>query len=115
MYWVTVDIEILHTILGKGGNLATLTNNAANTTTTDHEGYKTMGKLMQQWSTETGDTLLYFINNADKQRLPYRERIPFTDIMGSTPHHPLLYYSAKAALRSAVWDSEVSCFITMYF
>ena len=52
--------------------------------------------------------MLYFINNVEKQRLPYVERIPLTDIMGAVPNHPPIYYSAKSALRIAIWDNEVS-------
>eukprot|EP00571_Detonula_confervacea_P001347 CAMPEP_0172322562 /NCGR_PEP_ID=MMETSP1058-20130122/46224_1 /TAXON_ID=83371 /ORGANISM="Detonula confervacea, Strain CCMP 353" /LENGTH=550 /DNA_ID=CAMNT_0013038333 /DNA_START=107 /DNA_END=1759 /DNA_ORIENTATION=+ len=101
---ITIDIDTLHTILAERGTTKT---NAANATT-DDGGYKTMRKLMHQWSTEKSDALLYFINNADKQRLPYVERIPFTDIMGAAPHHPLVYYSAKTALKNAILDTEKS-------
>lgn len=67
-----------------------------------------MRRLLRHWSSETSDALLYFVNNPDRQRLPYNERVPVTDIVGAAPRHPLVYYAAKAALRNAIWDSEKS-------
>lgn len=100
---ITLDIDTLHAILLEGGAAT-----PSSTNTTDHGGYNTLKKLIHQWNTEKSDALLYFINNVDKQRLPYVERIPLTDIMGAAPYHPFIYYSAKDALRIAVWDSEKS-------
>jgi len=101
---ITMDVNALHTILGNEGGLS----NAANNSTNDHGGYHTMRKLMQQWHAEESDGLLYFINNVERQRMPFKERIPLTDIMGMAPHHPLIYYSAQVAFRIAIWDNEKS-------
>jgi len=106
---ITMDITTLHTIIDGGGKTEPSYDLAipANNTTSDG-GYNALRKLTHQWSSESSDAILYFINNVDKQRLPYMERIPFTDMMASVPFHPLIYYSAKAALRIAIWDAEVS-------
>ena len=106
---ITMDITTLHTIIDAGGKTEPSYDLAipANNTTSDG-GYNALRKLTHQWSSESRDAILYFINNVDKQRLPYMERIPFTDMMASVPFHPLIYYSAKAALRIAIWDAEVS-------
>ena len=115
----TMDIDALNAILAEDENTQPsydlVIPKATNTTTTSNNtdsstsgGYKILQKLTQQWTSTKSDALLYFINNVDKQRLPYVERIPLTDIMGSVPNHPLIYYSAKAAFRIAIWDNEVS-------
>mmetsp|Transcript_7150 Transcript_7150/g.15542 ORF Transcript_7150/g.15542 Transcript_7150/m.15542 type:complete len:551 (-) Transcript_7150:1432-3084(-) len=105
---ITMDVNALHTILEKEGGSSSSSNHAANNSTNDHGGYRTMRKLMQQWHAEESDGLLYFINNVKKQRMPFTERIPLTDIMAMAPHHPLVYYSAKVAFRIATWDDEKS-------
>jgi len=102
---ITMDIDTVHTILLDGSEATSL---SSSNKTSHHRGYNTMRKLMHQWHSEKSDALLYFINNDDKQRLPYSQRIPLTDIMGMAPYHPLIYYSAKIALRIATWDAEKS-------
>mmetsp|Transcript_13919 Transcript_13919/g.30218 ORF Transcript_13919/g.30218 Transcript_13919/m.30218 type:complete len:535 (-) Transcript_13919:861-2465(-) len=105
---ITLDIDALHAILREGGSSSTKTSSTNSANASNHGGYATLRTLMHQWNAEKNDALLYFINNVDKQRLPYKDRIPSTDIMGMAPHHPLVYYCAKVALRIAVWDSEKS-------
>ena len=109
---IATDIETIHAILmsSKEEGTTSKVNSTSTTSSTNNNevGYSTLKKLMHQWHTENNDAILYFINNAEKQRLPYVERIPLTELMGAVPNHPLIYYSAKSALRTAIWDDEVS-------
>lgn len=95
-----LDIDTLHDILVEGGD-------ATNFTATNG-GETTMRNLIKQWSMEKSDGMIYFINNVGKQRLPYNERIPSLDVMVWKPHHAFIFYSAKIALRFAVFDTDVS-------
>ena len=109
---IATDIETIHAILmsSKEEGTTSKVNSTSTTSSTNNNevGYSTLKKLIHQWHTENNDAILYFINNAEKQRLPYVERIPLTELMGAVPNHPLIYYSAKSALRTAIWDDEVS-------
>ena len=111
---IATDIETIHAILSPSSKeeegtipATNLVNSTSTTSSTNDGGYNTLKKLIHQWYTENNDAILYFINNVEKQRLPFVERIPLTDIMGAVPNHPLIYYSAKSALRIAIWDNEV--------
>lgn len=75
------------------------------------KGYRTLQTLIRQWNDETSDGLLYFYNNEDRQRMPFKERVPLTELMGFEPRHPLVYYAAKLAMKAATWDSDVSIII----
>ena len=109
---IATDIETIHAILmsfKEEGTTSKVNSTSTTSSTNNNEvGYSTLKKLIHQWHTENNDAILYFINNAEKQRLPYVERIPLTELMGAVPNHPLIYYSAKSALRTAIWDDEVS-------
>lgn len=74
-----------------------------NPSNTTKEGHSRLNSLAKQWTTEPNDAFLYAINNGGKQ-----EWIPVTDIVGALPHHPFVYYTAKYALKVAIWDSEKS-------
>ena len=99
---VTLDVSTLHSILyqPEAGNAGNSTSNS--------KGYSNLAALVRQWTTSSDDALLYWINNEERQRSPWKERIPFTDVMGSVPNHPLIYFAAKFAMKIANWDSDVS-------
>lgn len=103
-----MDMDTLHAILTDEGGIPTPTTaNTTSSTTSHHKGVNTLRKMMQQWSAEKSDAIMYFFNNVNKQRLPYKERIPLTEIMVMAPHHPVNYYSAKVLMKKAVWDDEI--------
>ncbi|KAL9178812.1 hypothetical protein ACHAXT_003943 [Thalassiosira profunda] len=97
---VVLDAGALHDILSVRGAAASSTA-ANNSTGVGTEGHKMLKTLMRQWSSEEeADMLLYFVGNNAK------ERVPQTDIVAAAPHHALVYYAAKIALKYATWDME---------
>jgi hypothetical protein len=48
-----------------------------------------------------GDAIITMIESEGR-------RIPVTGIISATPNHPLLYFSAKWALRSMIWDNYLA-------
>ena len=103
---VTLDVSTLGSILHQPEEIA------GNSTSTS-KGYSDLAALVKEWTTSSDDALLYWINNEERQRSPWKERIPFTDVMGSAPNHPLIYFAAKFVMKIANWDSDVSGVVTL--
>lgn len=98
---VTLDVSTLDSILYQPEEIA-------GNSTSSSKGYSDLAALVREWTTSSDDALLYWINNEERQRSPWKERIPFTDVIGSAPNHPLIYYAAKFVLKIANWDSDKS-------
>ncbi len=114
---IAMDVSTLLAILEEGddnaNNNINVANSTSSTTTAISENCDArLHRLMQQWWTNetSGDALIYFLSNYfdDEQSSTPRERVPLTNILGATLHHPFIYTAAKSALRYAIWDEEKS-------
>ncbi|KAL7546839.1 hypothetical protein ACHAWF_010170 [Thalassiosira exigua] len=102
---VAMDVEVLKALVGgsdsQHASLATVSAAAG--------GREVLRTLMRRWTSESeSDAILSFVNNEGRQRLPYNERVPLTELMAAAPRHPLNFFAAKAAMKYAVWDAEKS-------
>lgn len=72
----------------------------------DAAGEAAVGGLLRAWGRERSGALLYFTEARTRAT-----RVPFTDVLGAAPRHPLLYYGLKVATRIATLDTEVAVYV----
>lgn len=101
-----IDLEVLQSLIT---STSTTTTAAADTTSP-------LINVSRQWFASRlfgNDNTDSNINNNDGDAIitmieSEGRRIPVTGIISATPNHPLLYFSAKWALRSMIWDNYLA-------
>jgi len=100
-----IDLEVLQSLI-----TSTTTTTAAADTTSPLINVSRQwfaSRLFDNDNTESninhndGDAIITMIESEGR-------RIPVTGIISATPNHPLLYFSAKWALRSMIWDNYLA-------